>query len=58
LRSRPGLYWHKAAEGTYNGGFWVVTRFNEVDEIEQQPAVFSSVGVAFFPLPTWVVTVR
>jgi len=27
LRSRPGLYWQKAADGTYNGGFWVVTRF-------------------------------
>jgi cytochrome P450 len=50
LRSRPGLYWQKAAEGTYNGGFWVVTRFNEIVEIEQQPALFSSVPGAFFPL--------
>jgi cytochrome P450 len=50
LRSRPGLYWQKAAEGTFNGGFWVVTRFNEVVEIEQQPALFSSVPGAFFPL--------
>src|ERR1700757_2148769 len=50
LRSRPGLYWQKAAEGTFNGGFWVVTRFSEVVEIEQQPALFSSVPGAFFPL--------
>jgi len=50
LRSRPGLYWQKADEGTFNGGFWVVTRFNEIIEIEQQPAVFSSVPGAFFPL--------
>jgi cytochrome P450 len=50
LRSRPGLYWQKALEGTYNGGFWVVTRFTEVVEIEQEPAVFSSVPGAFFPL--------
>jgi cytochrome P450 len=50
LRSRPGLYWQEAAEGTYNGGFWVVTRYMEVIEIEQQPAVFSSVPGAFFPL--------
>src|ERR1700757_1394386 len=50
LRSRPGLYWQKADEGTFNGGFWVVTRFNEIIEIEQQPAVFSSVSGAFFPL--------
>ena len=50
LRTRPGLYWQNAAEGTYNGGFWVVTRFNEVVEIEQQPATFSSVPGAFFPL--------
>jgi cytochrome P450 len=50
LRSRPGLYWQEAAEGTYNGGFWVVTRYMEIIEIEQQPAVFSSVPGAFFPL--------
>jgi cytochrome P450 len=50
LRSRPGLYWQKVAEGTYNGGFWVVTRFNEIVDIEQQPAVFSSVPGAFYPL--------
>jgi cytochrome P450 len=50
LRSRPGLYWQKAAEGTYNGGFWVVTRFNEIVDIEQQPTVFSSVPGAFYPL--------
>jgi cytochrome P450 len=50
LRSRPGLYWQNAAEGTYNGGFWVVTRFNEIVDIEQQPSVFSSVPGAFYPL--------
>src|ERR1700753_177409 len=50
LRSRPGLYWQKADEGTFNGGFWVVTRYNDIVEIEQQPAVFSSVPGAFFPL--------
>jgi cytochrome P450 len=50
LRSRPGLYWQKAAEGTYNGGFWVVTRFNEIVDIEQRPTVFSSVPGAFYPL--------
>jgi cytochrome P450 len=50
LRSRPGLHWQKAAEGTYNGGFWVVTRFNEIIDIEQQPALFSSVPGAFYPL--------
>jgi cytochrome P450 len=50
LRSRPGLYWQKAADGTYNGGFWVVTRFNDIVDIEQQPAVFSSVPGAFYPL--------
>jgi cytochrome P450 len=50
LRARPGLYWQTAVEGTYNGGFWVVTRFNDIVEIEQQPAAFSSVPGAFFPL--------
>jgi cytochrome P450 len=50
LRSRPGLYWQEAAEGTYNGGFWLVTRYQQIIEIEQQPAVFSSVPGAFFPL--------
>jgi cytochrome P450 len=50
LRSRPDLYWQPAAEGTLNGGFWVVTRYQEVTEIEQQPALFSSVPGAFYPL--------
>jgi cytochrome P450 len=50
LRARPGLYWQNAAEGTYNGGFWVVTRFKDIVEIEQQPQLFSSVPGAFFPL--------
>jgi cytochrome P450 len=50
LRSRPDLYWQASPEGTYNGGFWVVTRFAQVVEIEQEPEVFSSVPGAFFPL--------
>ncbi|HEY1967106.1 MAG TPA: cytochrome P450, partial [Pseudonocardia sp.] len=36
--------------GTYNGGFWVVTRYADVVEIEQDPATFSSVPGAFLPL--------
>src|SRR6202051_422772 len=50
LRARPGLYWQEASEGTYNGGFWVVTRYKDIVEIEQQPTIFSSVPGAFFPL--------
>jgi cytochrome P450 len=50
LRRRPALYWQPAHEGTYNGGFWVVTRYKQIVELEQQPAIFSSVPGAFFPL--------
>jgi cytochrome P450 len=50
LRARPGLYWQEASEGTYNGGFWVVTRYKDIVEIEQQHTIFSSVPGAFFPL--------
>ncbi|ABH00716.1 cytochrome P450 CYP257 (plasmid) [Rhodococcus jostii RHA1] len=51
LRSLPGLPWHPAESGTLNGGFWVVTRYDEVVEILQDPARFSSVQGSIYPLP-------
>ncbi|OLT09036.1 hypothetical protein BJF78_06855 [Pseudonocardia sp. CNS-139] len=50
IRAQPGLPWHPSEFGTYNGGFWIVTRYSDVIEIERDPTVFSSVPGAFFPL--------
>jgi cytochrome P450 len=50
LRQQPELYWQPVDFGTYNGGYWVTTRFKDIVEIEKQPEVFSSVPGAFFPL--------
>lgn len=50
LRARPGLYWQPAARGTLTGGFWAVTRFEDVVAIESDPGTFSSNWGPFFPL--------
>jgi cytochrome P450 len=42
IREMPGLYWQPAPYGTARGGFWVVTRFADIQELESQPDVFSS----------------
>lgn len=50
IRARQGLVWQPAEHGTYNGGLWLVTRYNDVMDIESRPADFSSVPGAFYPL--------
>ena len=55
LRETEGLYWQPASIGVANGGFWVVTRFQDILDIEANPALFSSVPGAAWPttnLPT------
>lgn len=49
LRSRPGLYWQPASHGTMNGGFWAVTRYSDIAEIEKQPELFTSSEGMNFP---------
>jgi len=50
IRAQPGLPWHPTPFGTYNDGFWVVTRYVDVVDIERDPEAFSSVPGAFLPL--------
>lgn len=49
IRSRPGLYWQPAPFGTINGGFWVVTRYEDIVAIEKNPALFTSTEGLNFP---------
>ena len=42
IRQSPGLYWQPAPFGTAHGGFWVVTRFADIQELESKPDIFSS----------------
>ncbi|MFF2299335.1 cytochrome P450 [Arthrobacter sp. NPDC058127] len=50
VRRQPGLHWHPSEFGTYNGGFWLVTRYADVVAAEADVDTFSSVPGAFFPL--------
>jgi cytochrome P450 len=49
IRQMPQLYWQPAKAGTLNGGFWCVTRYADIVEIERNPEVFSSQWGPFFP---------
>jgi cytochrome P450 len=55
LRQAPGFYWQPAPYATANGGFWVVTRFQDILDIESRPDVFLSAPGSAWPgtnLPT------
>jgi cholest-4-en-3-one 26-monooxygenase len=41
MRKEAPVFWHPQ-EGAYGGGFWVVTRHHDVQEVSRQPEVFSS----------------
>ena len=49
LRAKPGLYWQPARFGTINGGFWAVTRFSDIVDIERDPDLFTSSEGLNFP---------
>lgn len=50
IRRMPALYWQPAEFGTPNGGFWAVTRFEDILEFEKRPDLFSSCEGPGFPL--------
>ncbi|MGV9868040.1 cytochrome P450 [Rhodococcus koreensis] len=57
IRTRPGFHWQPTDVGTLNGGFWAVTRYADVVEIEQDPLTFSSRrGTAYPSLTTMPLT--
>jgi cytochrome P450 len=49
MRESEGLHWQAASVGVANGGFWAVTRFQDILDIEANPALFSSVPGAAWP---------
>jgi cytochrome P450 len=49
LRRMDGLYWQPTRYATQNGGFWAVTRFADIVEIERHPELFTSTRGAAFP---------
>ena len=49
MRATPGLYWQPTSVGTVNGGFWAVTRFADILEIEKDPATFTSTRGPAYP---------
>ncbi|GAA4558697.1 cytochrome P450 [Pseudonocardia xishanensis] len=50
LRALPGLVWQPADYGTLTGGFWLVTRYDDVAEVLQDPERFSSRFGSVYPL--------
>jgi cholest-4-en-3-one 26-monooxygenase len=41
MREKAPVFWHEQ-EGSWGGGFWVVTRHKDVQEVSRLPEVFSS----------------
>ncbi len=41
MREQAPVFWH-AQEDSWGGGFWVVTRHADVQEVSRQPEIFSS----------------
>jgi len=55
LRERDGLYWQPTKTSPARGGYWAVTRFEDIVAIERDPSAFTSThGVSYpmiFPFP-------
>lgn len=49
IRRRPGFHWVPTDVGTVNGGFWAVTRWADIVEIERDPATFTSTKGPNYP---------
>lgn len=50
LREREGLYWQPAKPSPARGGYWAVTRFEDIVAIEQDPSAFTSTHGVSYPL--------
>lgn len=49
IQGLAGLHWVPTTIANKNGGYWAVTRFADIVEIEKDPATFSSAGGPAFP---------
>lgn len=52
IRETPGLYWQPTEVSTIHGGYWAITRFKDIQEIEKNVEVFTSTRGAAYPLMT------
>jgi cytochrome P450 len=52
MQDLPGLYWNPTDVGTRNGGFWAVTRWDDIVAIEKDPGTFTSTKGGAYPT-TW-----
>jgi cytochrome P450 len=50
MRELPGLHWQPTEKSTVNGGFWAVTRWDDIIEVEKDPATFSSARGGAYPM--------
>jgi cytochrome P450 len=51
VRELPGLYWQPANYGTFTDGFWMVTRFADIQNIERRSKEITCRYGFNFPLP-------
>lgn len=52
MQSLPGLYWQETPVGNINGGFWAVTRWDDIVAVESDPTLFTSTRGGAYPT-TW-----
>jgi cholest-4-en-3-one 26-monooxygenase len=52
MQDLPGLHWNPTEMGTRNGGFWAVTRWDDIVAIEKDPSTFTSSKGGAYPT-TW-----
>jgi cytochrome P450 len=50
MRALPGMYWQPTEKSTVNGGFWAVTRWDDIVAVEKDPATFSSARGGAYPM--------
>ena len=50
IQQRPGLHWVPTPIANKNGGYWAVTRFEEIQAVEKNPASFTSTFGPAFPM--------
>jgi cytochrome P450 len=50
LREREGLYWQETDVSPSRGGYWAVTRFQDIQAVEKDPSAFTSTHGVSYPL--------
>jgi cholest-4-en-3-one 26-monooxygenase len=50
MRDLPGMFWNETDKATRNGGFWAVTRWDDIVAIEKNPSLFTSTQGGAYPM--------